>query len=55
VIDLIAGRHGIGMAPASVRFPDEQAGILGELLKGRYIKAADAAKIDDVAKIAMLK
>jgi hypothetical protein len=55
VIDLIAGRHGIGMAPASVRFPDEQAGILGALLNSRYIKAADTAKIGDVAKIAMSK
>ena len=43
------------MAPASVRFPDEQAGILSELLNGRYIRAADAAKIGDVAKIAMSK
>jgi hypothetical protein len=37
------------MAPASVRFPDEQAAILGALLNGRYIKAADAMKIGDVA------
>jgi hypothetical protein len=35
------------------QFVFEQAGILGELLKGRYIKAADATKIGDVAKIAM--
>jgi hypothetical protein len=51
VIDVIAGRHGIGMAPASVRFPDEQAGMMGVMWIRRYIRAADVAQIVEAAKI----
>jgi hypothetical protein len=51
VIDLIAGRHGIGMAPASVRFPDEQAGMMGVMWIRLYIRTADVAEVGEVAKI----
>jgi hypothetical protein len=42
-------------ASASLAFRTNNAGIMGLSLKGRYIKAADAAKIGDVAKIAISK
>lgn len=51
MIDLIAGRHGIGMAPASVRFPDEQAGMMGVMWMRRYVSATDVAEVGEVAKI----
>jgi hypothetical protein len=51
VIDVIAGRHGIGMAPASVHFPDEQAGMMGVSSGIVYIRTADVAEVVEAAKI----
>jgi hypothetical protein len=42
---LIAGHDGIGIAPASVRFPDERAGILDASQKSRYIEVAEIAEV----------